>query len=406
MGSILVLNAGSSSIKFASYACPDDPALAAPLRPCLHGQVAWHAGPPAQLTLDVRSPDRAPLHQEARLHEGEEPATESLDWLMQWLAARETDPNFGGPVIAVGHRVVHGGPHFSQPVRVDEATRLALQQLCPLAPLHQPHNLAAIAHMQALHPELPQVACFDTAFHAQQPFVERALPLPRSLTAQGLRRYGFHGLSYTYIAQTLPTVLGERAQGRVIVAHLGNGASLCAMKGCQSVASTMGFSALDGLMMGTRTGSIDPGVLLYLMQTLGMDAKALTHLLYAESGLLGVSGLSADMAELLKSDRPEAAEAVDLFTYRVVKEIGGLSAVLGGLDALVFTAGIGEHAVAIRARVVKALSWMGVQLDEAANARHDLCISLADSPLTVLVLPTDEEAVLAQQTRVVLFSAG
>jgi acetate kinase len=403
MGSILVLNAGSSSIKFASYACPDDPASSAPLRPCLHGQVAWH---PGQLSLDVRSPDRAPLHQEARLHDGEAPASESLSWLMQWLAARETDPTFGGPVIAVGHRVVHGGPHYSQPVQVDDATRAALQQLCPLAPLHQPHNLAAIAHMQDLHPELPQVACFDTAFHAQQPAVERALPLPRALTAQGLRRYGFHGLSYTYIAQTLPTVLGARAQGRVIVAHLGNGASLCAMKSCQSVASTMGFSALEGLMMGTRTGSLDPGVLLYLMQTLGMDAKALTHLLYAESGLLGVSGLSADMAELLKSDRPEAAEAIDLFTYRVVKEIGGLSAVLGGLDALVFTAGIGEHAAAIRARVVKALSWLGLQLDEAANDRHEQRISLADSPVTVLVLPTDEEAVLAQQTRAVLFGAS
>jgi acetate kinase len=396
MGSILVLNAGSSSIKFASYACPGDGTA---LQAAQHGQVAWH---PGQLSLDVRSPDRAPRHQEARLGDSEDPGGEALSWLMSWLESKAGDADLGGPVVAVGHRVVHGGPRHSQPVQVTPAVMADLQQLCPLAPLHQPHNLAAIAHMQAHHPELPQVACFDTAFHAQQPAVERALPLPRRLTAQGLQRYGFHGLSYTYIAQTLPAVLGERAQGRVIVAHLGNGASLCAMRGGQSLATTMGFSALDGLMMGTRTGSLDPGVLLYLMQTMGLDAQALAHLLYAESGLLGVSGISSDMAVLLASDRAEAREAVDLFTYRVVKEIGALTAVLGGLDALVFTAGMGEHATAIRQRVVCAFPWLGMHLDDEANARHAQVISLPGSAVTVLVLPTDEEAVLATQTRAVL----
>jgi acetate kinase len=396
MGSILVLNAGSSSIKFASYACPEGDA---PLQAMVHGQVAWR---PGQLSLDVRRPDRAPLHQEARLGDSDDPGGEALNWLMHWLAEREADASLGGPVVAVGHRVVHGGPEHSQPVVVDDAVMARLQRLCPLAPLHQPHNLAAIAHMRASHPGLPQVACFDTAFHAHQPAVERALPLPRRLTAQGLQRYGFHGLSYTYIAQALPAVLGERALGRVIVAHLGNGASLCAMKAGRSLATTMGFSALDGLMMGTRTGSLDPGVLLYLMQTEGMTEPALTHLLYAESGLLGVSGLSSDMSELLASDRPEAREAVDLFTYRVIKEIGALTAVLGGLDALVFTAGIGEHATAIRQRVVYAFPWLGMHLDDEANARHDQVISQAGSAVTVLVLPTNEEAVLATQTRAVL----
>ncbi|MBS3934692.1 MAG: acetate/propionate family kinase, partial [Sulfuritalea sp.] len=302
-------------------------------------------------------------------------------------------------IVAVGHRVVHGGESYSQPIRIDDAHFSRLKDFIPLAPLHQPHNLAGIEALRAALPGVPQIACFDTAFHRSQPSIAQLFALPRRITAQGVRRYGFHGLSYEYIAAVLPQHLDAgRANGRVIVAHLGNGASMCGMVGRKSQASTMGFTAVEGLMMGTRTGALDPGVLLYLMDYDGMDAQALTHLLYKESGLLGVSGISSDMRVLLASDQPEAKEAVDLFCYRIVREIGSLAAALGGLDALVFTGGIGEHAAPVRAMVCKPLGWLGLDFDVAANAGGAECISTPASRVAALVLPTNEEWMLARHT--------
>jgi acetate kinase len=273
-----------------------------------------------------------------------------------------------------------------------------LEQLVPLAPLHQPHNLAAIRSIVSIKPDVPQVACFDTAFHCSQPPVAQAFALPRDLTDQGIKRYGFHGLSYEYISSVLPDYVGSRADGRVIVAHLGNGASMCAIQNRKSLATTMGFTALDGLPMGTRCGSIDPGVILYLLSELHMDAPGITDLLYYRSGLLGVSGLSSDMRELLTSDSPRAAEAIDLFVYHIQRELGSLAAALGGLDVLVFTAGIGEHAAPIRARVCQDLQWLGVQFDETANRSGGPKISNDNSAVSVWVIPTDEDLMIARHT--------
>jgi len=314
---------------------------------------------------------------------------------VRWMQSHES----GWKIVGVGHRVVHGAQDFSRPIVLDDAAVARLKEFIPLAPLHQPHNLAGIEAMRAALPGVPQIACFDTAFHRSQPAIAQLFALPRRITAQGVRRYGFHGLSYEYIADVLPQHLDEkRANGRVIVAHLGNGASMCGMIGRKSQVTTMGFTAVEGLMMGTRTGAIDPGVLLYLMDYDGMDVKALTNLLYKESGLLGVSGISQDMRELLASDRPEAKEAVDLFCYRIVREIGSLAAALGGLDALIFTGGIGEHAAAVRAMVCQKLGWLGLELDTAANTRDAESISTAQSPVAALVLPTNEEWMLARHT--------
>ncbi len=304
----------------------------------------------------------------------------------------------GRRIAAVGHRVVHGATRYSQPVRVDDAVLEALKSFIPLAPLHQPHNVAGIEAMRDSMGGVPQVACFDTAFHRSQPPLAQLFALPRRLTAEGVRRYGFHGLSYEYIAEILPRHLGDRAEGKVVVAHLGNGASLCAMEQRRSRASSMGFTAVDGLMMGTRCGNIDPGVLLYLMRKHQMDARALERLLYKESGLLGVSGISQDMRELLASPAPEAREAVDLFCYRLVREIGALAAVLGGIDALVFTGGIGEHAAPIREQACRALAWLGLEFDAEANATRATVISRPGSRLTALVLPTNEEWIIARHT--------
>lgn len=284
---------------------------------------------------------------------------------------------------AVGHRIVHGGLHYADPVLLDDTHIEALRRLIPLAPLHQPHNLAGIDAIRQLRPGLPQVACFDTAFHRSQPELAQRYGLPRALHDAGIRRYGFHGLSYAYIASQLPQHLGALAEGRVIVAHLGNGASLCALRERRSVATSMGFSTLDGLLMGTRCGSIDPGVLLYLLQDHNLNPEALGHLLYEESGLLGVSGLSSDMRTLQAADTPEAAEAIALFCHRVVREVGSLAAALGGLDALVFTGGIGEHAPGIRDRICTDLDW----LLQGPHGRAP-----------VLTLPTDEEGLIAAET--------
>ncbi|KYO52182.1 acetate/propionate family kinase [Tistrella mobilis] len=308
-----------------------------------------------------------------------------------------------GEVAAVGHRVVHGGARFDAPVVVDDAVITALEGFVALAPNHQPHNLSGIAATRKLWPDLPQVACFDTAFHRSQPRIAQTMPIPRELSDEGVLRYGFHGLSYAHIAHVLPDHAGPRADGRVIVAHLGHGASLCGMLARRSVATTMGFTALDGLMMGKRSGAIDPGVVLHLIRDRGMTAAEVDRLLNARSGLLGVSGVSDDMRVLETSPDPKAEEAMALFAYRAGREAGSVAVAIGGLDVLVFTAGIGRYSAAMRARIAAHLGFLGVTLDPAANAAHGPVISAADSPVLVLALDTDEEAVIARETARLIF---
>ena len=318
---------------------------------------------------------------------------EAIDHIIGWIEAHATNVR----VAAAGHRVVFGGAAYTGPTRLDERAIAEIEKLVAFFPLHLPHNLAAIKALAELHPALPQVACFDNSFHSTQPRVAQLFALPRRLFEQGVRRYGFHGLSYEFIARTLPEYAPEAT--RVVVAHLGSGASLCALRDGKSVESTLGFSGLDGLPMGTRPGALDPGVILYLLQALGMDAKAIEKLLYTESGLLGVSGISNDMRDLLASDDPRAKEAIELFVYHITKNLGALTAVLGGIDALVFTAGIGEHAPEIRERVCRRAEWLGVRLDPAANAAGGPRITTADSPVSAWVIPTDEERMIAIHTR-------
>jgi len=384
---ILTLNAGSSSIKFALFA-REDPV---PRAPELAGQIDGLGARPHIRAKDARGARLEdvdlPLQREA-------PHRAALAFLVDWLHGHEG----GRRIAAVGHRVVHGATRYSQPLLLDDASIEALRSFVPLAPLHQPHNLAGVEAMRATLPGVAQVACFDTAFHRTQPTLAQLFALPRWVTAEGVRRYGFHGLSYEYIAEILPQHLGAKAEGKVIVAHLGNGASLCAMEGRRSRATSMGFTALDGLMMGTRTGTLDPGVLLYLMDRHHMDARALERMLYKESGLLGVSGISQDMRELLASREREAREAVDLFCYRLVRETGALAAALGGLDALVFTGGIGEHAAPVRERACRALGWLGLDFDAEANAADAALISRPGSRVAALVLPTNEEWMIARHT--------
>ena len=307
-------------------------------------------------------------------------------------------------LVGVGHRVVHGGTDYAAPVQISAGIVEHLEKLIPLAPLHQPHNLTPIRLLLARRPELPQVACFDTAFHCAQPAVAQAFALPAEITGRGVRRYGFHGLSYEYIASVLPAHDPGAARGRTIVLHLGNGASMCAVQDGKSVASTMGFTAVDGLPMGTRCGNLDPGVILYLMDELKMDTRAIEKLLYQQSGLLGVSGLSSDMRTLIDSVDPKAQFAVELFVYRIGRELGSLAAALGGLDALVFTAGIGEHSAPIREKICQTAAWLGVKLDPAANAAGAPCISSAESRIPVWVIPTNEELMIARHTRRILKS--
>lgn len=384
---ILVLNSGSSSIKFALYAV-----AAKPVR-LLHGIIAELGANPRLAASNERG---APL--EARLppSSGDQPLTHSsaLRWLMDWLASS----GHAGELLGVGHRVVHGGERYAEPVRVDADVLAYLERLTPMAPLHQPHDLGAISTLMTSRPELPQVACFDTEFHRTMPAHARNFALPRELTAAGVRRYGFHGLSYEYIADVLPAQLGQLADARVIVAHLGNGASMCAMRSRRSVATTMGMTALDGLVMGTRSGAVDPGVLFYLMRDRGMRAEDVESMLYHRAGLLGVSGMSSDMRELIASDSPQAREAVELFSYVAARALASLAAALGGLDALVFTAGIGEHAAPVRAMICEQARWMGMEIDPAANAAHRTVISTSSSKVAVCVIPTNEEIVIARHT--------
>ena len=383
---ILVLNAGSSSIKFALY----DAAEGQQLR--LKGQVE---GIGVAAHFSARDADGNSLGEQGWM-DGIQPDHElATEFLMHWLRAEVAD----GRLVGVGHRVVHGGTRFSAPARIDSDVADYLSRLVPLAPLHQPHNLAPIRRIAQQPDAPPQVACFDTAFHRTRPEVEQALPLPSEITERGVRRYGFHGLSYEYISSKLPEIDPRAAEGRTVVAHLGNGASLCGMVAGRSVASTMGFTALEGLMMGTRSGSIDPGVILYLFDTLHMNAHDVSALLYKRSGLLGVSGISSDMRVLAASESAQARDAIDLFVYRIVREIGSIAAALGGIDALVFTAGIGENAVSVRDAVCRGCGWLGVEVDEPANLGNHLRISSSASPVSVWVIPTDEELMVARQTR-------
>jgi acetate kinase len=322
----------------------------------------------------------------------------ALDSLAAWLRSRFQ----GARVVGVGHRVVHGGAHYGAPTIVTPRVLDDLRALVPLAPLHQPYNLAAIDAVTDRLPDVPQVACFDTGFHRGHDAVTDLIPLPRKLCASGLQRYGFHGLSYEYIASMLPRVAPEIAHGRVIVAHLGSGASLCALKNGRSVDSSLGFTALDGLCMGTRPGALDPGVVLYLFQELKLSAKEVETILYKQSGLLGLSGLSNDMRDLLQSREPGARLAIDYFVYRATREIGSLAAVLGGIDGLVFTAGIGEHSAEIRERISTASAWLGIDVDREANRRHGPRISTAQSRASVWVIPTNEELMIARHTGVLL----
>ncbi|KON81344.1 acetate/propionate family kinase [Azoarcus sp. PA01] len=392
MKAILVINAGSSSVKFALYA--SEPELAA--KPALSGQIEGIGATPM-----LSAQDAAGLRYREPVHSAGEQAEQhrdALNHLFAWLAAH----NPALDIVAAGHRIVHGGELHSAPVRLNEFVLRDLDSFVPLAPLHQPHNLRAVRAVAVLLPGIPQVGCFDTAFHRTQPPLAQAFALPRAITARGVKRYGFHGLSYDYVARQLPDVIGPRASGAVLIAHLGNGASMCALRDGRSIASTMGFTAVDGLMMGTRTGSLDPGVLLYLMEQQHLDAKALTNLLYKESGLLGVSGISQDMRTLLASPAREAKEAVDLFCYRIAREIGSLAAAAGGLDALVFTGGIGEHAAPVREQVAELSAWLGVKIDAQANAADAPRIDAPDSRVAVAVVPTNEERMIARYTAEVL----
>ncbi|MGO3927667.1 acetate/propionate family kinase [Rhodopseudomonas pseudopalustris] len=384
---LLVLNAGSSSVKFALYAAHAEPTVEQLI---CEGGIGSIGHRPHFKVVDR---DGGAVHDDY-LAEGAS-HDDAIATLIGWIEQRFSDQRLA----AVGHRVVHGGDLFDAPVRIDPDVVAKLRRFTTLAPLHQPHNIAAIEALAKQHPTLPQVACFDTAFHHRLPPVATWFALPRELTAQGIRRYGFHGISYEYIAGALPGVAGSAiAYGRVVVAHLGAGASMCAMRARKSVATTMGFTALDGLMMGSRTGVLDPGVVLYLLEQKGMTPAEVSDLLYRQSGLLGVSGISDDMRTLLASDDPRAEEAVALFVYRIGRELGSLAAALGGLDALVFTGGIGEHAAEIRRRVCKQAAWLGVTLDAAANAQASGAarISIADSKVSAWVIPTDEDLMIAR----------
>ncbi|MBR1232671.1 acetate/propionate family kinase [Bradyrhizobium sp. AUGA SZCCT0182] len=386
MDTILVVNAGSSSVKFQIFSVEGE----GKLKRLIKGQMDGIGSRPR---LRASGADSDPLADRAYPIEAVPDVPAAMGIAGGWLR----DELRISPM-AVGHRVVHGGPDFDRPVLIDHGVVARLERFVALAPLHQPHNLAPIRSLLANFPALPQVACFDTAFHRTHDAVADYYAIPHQLHAEGVRRYGFHGLSYEYVAKTLPQVAPAIAKGRVIVAHLGSGASMCALKGGRSIESTMGFTALDGLPMGTRPGQIDPGVLLYLISEKGMSAANVQNFLYRDCGLKGLSGISNDMRELEASEDPKAKLAVDYFVYRIGLNAGMLAAALQGLDAFVFTAGIGENSVAIRARIADQLRWLGVTLDEAENSRHARLISRSDSRIPVYVIPTDEELMIAQHT--------
>ena len=392
MDTILVVNAGSSSVKFQVFVVEGEGRL----RRQLKGQMDGIGSRPR---LRASGPNGEPLADRAYPIEtvADVPAAMSVAgaWLRDELDIKP---------MAVGHRVVHGGPDHARPVLIDPAVVSRLERYAPLAPLHQPHNLAPIKSLLANFPALPQVACFDTAFHRDHHALADHYAIPHALYDEGVRRYGFHGLSYEYVSKRLPQVAPEIAGGRVIVAHLGSGASMCAIKASRSVESTMGFTALDGLAMGTRPGQIDPGVVLYMIGLKGMPVSKVQDFLYRDCGLKGLSGVSNDMRELEASADPRAAFAIDYFVYRIGLNAGMLAAALEGLDGFVFTAGIGENSVSIRARICERLAWLGIALDPAENARHASRISRSDSRIPVYVVPTDEELMIAQHTLALLMN--
>ncbi len=386
MNTILVANAGSSSVKFEVFGVDQSVSLASQIEGKIEG-----VGTKPHLT--AKSAEGKVLVERTYTTEAVPHVPAALHAAGSWL---RDDLNIHP--IAVGHRVVHGGPEFDQPVLVTEEVLHRLERYIPLAPLHQPHNLAPIRSIMVNRPGLPQVACFDTAFHRKHPAVADYYAIPEHFHAEGVRRYGFHGLSHEYIAGRLPEIAPEIAKKKVIVAHLGSGASMCAISGGQSVESTMGFTALDGLPMGTRAGQIDPGVVLYLIEQKGMSPHEVQRLLYHDCGLKGLSGISNDMRELEASTDPRAAFAIEYFVYRVGLSAGSLAAALDGIDALVFTAGIGENSPSLRARVAAKLSWLGVKLDDTANTGRKQVISAADSAVAVYVIPTNEELMIARHT--------
>ena len=387
---LLVLNAGSSSLKFRVFGRPRKGTLDLEAR----GQIEGLGTSPR---LTVKDAQGTTLSDEA-LDAGLKNGGPAVEVLATWLRSKFG----GGQVLGVGHRVVHGGRAYAAPVKVETKTLADLQALAPLAPLHLPYNLAAIEAVFERLPDVPQVACFDTSYHRGRAAVTEIVPLPKELRDAGMQRYGFHGLSYEYIASVLPEVAPEIAGRRVVVAHLGSGASLCAMKNGKSVDTTLSVTALDGLCMGTRPGALDPGVVLYLFQVLGRSAKDVETILYKKSGLLGISGISNDMRDLLVSTEPAARLAVDYFVYRAAREIGGLAAVLGGVDALVFTAGIGENSSEVRARICHSSSWLGIEIDPAANTGKGPRISRPSSRVSVWVIPTNEELMIARHTSALL----
>ena len=387
---ILILNAGSSSIKFGLFEMPTD---SEPVLLC-KGLLDEHDAEPRLTVKDAAGNLLHDTHRGAADKDDETLLVDILNWVDAYLASDD--------LVAFGHRVVHGGEDFVAPAQIDDHVLQALHDLTPLAPLLQPRCLSPIRAIRSLRPELPQIACFDTAFHHGLPATVSRFAIPRRFDESGIRRYGFHGLSFEFIARRLRDISPALARKRTVVAHLGNGASLCAMHDGASIDTTMGLTPLDGLMMGTRCGAIDPGVLLYLQQTRGMSVGEVEHLLYQESGLLGVSGLSGDMRVLLASADPRAAEAVDLFTFRVAREIAAMANSLAGFECLVFTGGIGEHAREVRQNVCQRLQWLGVAIDQAANDRSDPCINTARSRVDVRVIPTNEEAIIACNCQTVL----
>ena len=390
----LVFNAGSSSLKFCVYCRPGDEAWGLKAR----GQIDGLGSAPRLSVKDAGGASLSDDELDSSVRDGRA----ALDALAEWLRT-----NYGGArIVGAGHRVVHGGARYAGPCIVTPEVLANLRALVPLAPLHQPYNIAAIEAVSERLPGVPQVVCFDTSFHRGHSEVIDLVPLPKAIRDGGVQRYGFHGLSYEYIASALPEVAPEIADGRVIVAHLGSGASLCAMKARKGVDSTLGFTALDGLCMGTRPGSIDPGVILHLFQTLGLTAAEVEKMLYRQSGLIGISGISNDMRDLLASKEPAARLAVDYFVYQVTRHIGALAAVLGGVDAIVFTAGIGERSAEIRSRIVEASAWLGLTLDGQANASHGPRISTAGSKVSAWVIPTNEELMIARHMGALLGIAG
>lgn len=391
---VITLNAGSSSIKFALFEVDGGTPKALAIG------LAEVAGEERRIT--VRDAAGTVTHKEDwHAGSGIPFHTNALRRVLEWRKATFPDAN----VVAAGHRVVHGGIDFAAPVIVTDEVLNKLRALVPLAPLHEPHNIAGIEAAREAWPHVQQVACFDTGFHRAHPFVNDVFALPRRFYDEGVRRYGFHGLSYEYVTSKLREIAPLHAAGRVVIAHLGNGASMCAVRDGQSIGSSMGFTALDGLPMGTRCGQLDPGVVLYLMTEKGMDAQAISDLLYKQSGLLGLSGVSNDMRELEASDKPEAAQAIDYFVFRIRRELGGLAAVLKGLDAFVFCGGIGEHAWRVRERVLESMEWLGIELDRAANRESQTVISSDRSRVRVFVIPTDEEAMIARHTLATLDAA-